>query len=133
EGAEDVAPGHHERLADGQVAEDDAVPREERVRDGLRDLLLELVLERRDVLRHAHERPAAGRAAAGEHATAEVVAAASRRSPPVAVAGAAAAGDLAEALEAVRGDPTAGDQFAETLLHVGHEAPRARHDLVEEE
>src|SRR5690606_5938437 len=107
EGAEDVAPRDGERLTDGEVPEDDAVAREQRVRDGLGDLLLELVLERPVVLGHAHERPAAGRAAAGEHAASEVVTAASWRAAAMAVAGAAAAGDLAQALEAVRGYPTA--------------------------
>src|SRR5690606_18056416 len=94
QGAHHVAPRDRVRLPQREVAEDDAVPGEEHVRDRLGDLVLELVAPLGDG-GPAHQRPPAGWSATGEHAASEVVAASTRRATTVPVAGATAPGDLA--------------------------------------
>ncbi len=125
--AQDVAPGQGEALAREEVAEDDAVALQEQVAPAISASSSVSIGAGR---RRVDEGPAAGGAAAGEEAAGGRTAdARTRRLPECADA----AGELAQALEAVGGDEAPGDELAQAALDVGAQAPGAVDDLVEEE
>ena len=120
---QDVAPGHGDALAGQQVAEDDAVARQQ---DLSRPLGQILGVEAGGGV--AHGGPATGGARAGETA-----AGVARAPTTPSRARAALAGQVPQSLVAVGVDEPPGDEVAQGRLHFGGQATAAIDDLVEEE